>query len=136
MEINYLAVIGAAIASMVVGMFWYSPAGFGKQWMALSGLTEADMNRAKARGMSKLYFIAFVGSLLTSYVLARFSDYMGASTVLGGLELGFWVWLGFVATTLLGPILWEGKPAKLYFLNASYQLVNLAIMGIILSVWK
>ena len=134
-DINYLAVLVAGAVSMALGAFWYSPAAFGKMWMQLSGLTEASMDEAKKKGMSKLYGIAFIGSLVMSYVLAHFVDYAEATTVSDGLQIGFWTWLGFSATLRLGSVLWEGKPVKLYILNTAYDLINLLVMGAILAVW-
>lgn len=133
--INYLAVLVAGVLSMALGAFWYSPAAFGKLWMTLSGLTEASMEQAKKKGMTKLYTIAFIGSLVMSYVLAHFVDYAEATTVSEGLQTGFWVWLGFMATKTLGTVLWENKPVKLYILNTTYDLVSALIAGSILAVW-
>ena len=37
-DVNYLAVLVAAIINMVIGSIWYSPSmGFGKSWMKYSG---------------------------------------------------------------------------------------------------
>ena len=87
--INYLAVLVAAIANMVIGSFWYSPKGFGKQWMALSGITPTNIDAAKAKGMQKTYAIAFVGSLLMSYILSHAlffaSTYLQTSGIAAGL---------------------------------------------------
>ncbi|MBI3026774.1 DUF1761 domain-containing protein, partial [Candidatus Woesearchaeota archaeon] len=49
--------------------------------------------------------------------------------------LGFWVWIGFLATTQIGMVLWEGKPIKLYIINTLHYLVVLAVMSAILAVW-
>lgn len=126
--INYLAVLVAAIASMVLGAIWYSPSVLGKIWMKLSGV-----KHPKHAGQS--YFIAFISSIVMSYVLAHFVDYAGASTVSGGMLAGFWAWLGFIATVTLGPVIWEGKPVQLYVLNNAYNLLSLMVMGVILAVW-
>ena len=134
-DINYVAVLIAAIVSMAIGSFWYSMKGFGKQWMALSGITPDKINAAKAKGMQKTYAIAFVGSLVMSYVLAHFVDYAGAATIARGAQAGFWSWLGFIAPVALGSVLWEGKPWKLYVLNNAYYLVSLMVMGALLTVW-
>ena len=134
-DINYIAVFAGAIASMAIGFLWYGPF-FGKQWIALSKITKEQMEAGKAKGMSKSYAIGFLGSLVTSYVLAHFVPYRGAIGISGGLQAGFWIWLGFVATVALGSVLWEGKSWRLYCLNMSYQLVNLLVMGAILSVWQ
>lgn len=39
-DVNYLAVLVSAIASMVLGMIWYNPSVFGNTWMKLSKLSE------------------------------------------------------------------------------------------------
>jgi len=36
-QINYLAVVLAMVASMVVGFVYYHPAVMGRRWMALAG---------------------------------------------------------------------------------------------------
>lgn len=136
--VNYLAVVAAAVASMVVGFLWYGPI-FGKQWMALSGMTDMDIEAAKAKGMGKSYGLMFVGSLVMSYVLSHSltfaSSYLLATGASAGVMAGFWNWLGFVAPVTLGSVLWEGKPWKLWILNNGYYLVTLSVMGVILAVW-
>ena len=77
----------------------------------------------------------FITALVMAYVLAHFVAIAGAGDAMGALQLAFWIWLGFIATVQIGIVLWEGKPWKLYFLNAAYWLVNLAVMAIILALW-
>ena len=133
--INYLAVLAAAAASIVLGFLWYGPL-FGKQWIALMNFDKKKMEEAKKKGMPKQTWVLMIlGTLVTSYVLAHFVDYLDAVNISGALTAAFWIWLGFVATVILGGVLWEGKPWKLYFLNAAYYLVNLAVMASILAVW-
>lgn len=137
--VNYLAVLVAAIASMAIGSFWFSMKGFGKQWMELSGITPGTVDAAKTKGMQKTYAIAFVGSLVMSYVLAHAlvfaSAYTQTSGVSAGLMVGFWNWLGFVAPVTLGVVLWEGKPWKLWILSNAYYLITFLVMGLILVLW-
>ena len=137
--INYLAVGGAAIASMVIGFLWYGPL-FGKMWMALSGITQEQIAASKKKGMTKQYALMFVGSLVMAYVLAHAlvfaSAYLKTSGVSAGLMAGFWNWLGFVAPVTLGSVLWEGKSPKLWILNNGYYLVSLLLMGVILALWQ
>ena len=137
--LNYLAVIGAAIAQMVLGFLWYGPL-FGKPWMALMGITPEKMDAMKQKSMGKTYAIMTVGALLMSFVLAHAlvfaSSYLKAEGVTAGLAAGFWNWLGFIAPVTIGSVLWEGKPWKLWVLNAGYYLIGLCLMGIILAVWQ
>ncbi len=130
-DVNFLAVILCGVAAMVVGYFWYSKMLFGKEWMKLSGVTDAQMKKANSN-MMMLYGTMFVASLVMAYVLAHFAKYAGALTLMDGVVAGFWAWLGFVATTMLTGVLYEGKSLKLYAINAGYQLVTLVVMGIIL----
>lgn len=131
--INYLTVLGAAIASMILGALWYGPL-FGKKWMAFMGWKPEEM-QARKKGAGKSYLMMFIGSLVMAYVLSHFVDYTEAESWQQGMQTGFWSWLGFMVPVMAGSVLWEGKPWGLYFLNASYQLVNLLVMGAILAVW-
>ena len=126
--INLVAVLVGAIASMVIGMIWYGPL-FGKTWMNLMGI-----NKSKMKDATKSYLIQFVGAIVMVYVLAHFVQYAGAKDIIGGLQTGFWIWLGFIATVGLGSILWDGKPLELYLINMGYHLVTLLIVGTILAV--
>lgn len=128
---NWFGIILAAIAQMVVGFIWYGPL-FGKTWMSMMGINTQRMSR---EGMGRTYAIQAVGSLVTAYVLAKLVGMMGAKTLAAGVQAGFWVWLGFVATVTLGSVLYERRSWNLYVLNNGYQLVSLAIMGAILVRW-
>lgn len=137
--INYLAVVLAAVASMVVGSLWYGPL-FGKEWMKLMGINKGDMRNMKGEDMAKLYGVQFLGSLVMSCVLAHAivfaSAYLKTEGLVRGLMVGFWSWLGFVVPVTIGSILWEKKPVKLWLINAGNYLVTLLVMGAILGLWR
>lgn len=134
-DINYLAVLIAAVITMAIGAFWYSPAGFGKQWASLMGWGDpAKMDQMK-KGAGKSYAWMFVASLVTAFVLGSIVRLAGAATISAGASVGFWLWLGFVATTQIGSVLWEMKPPQLFAINTLYSLVTLVINGALLAVW-
>lgn len=133
-SINLWAVVAAAVANIVIGSLWYGPV-FGKYWQKLMGFTPESiraMNMTPARAVS----IALVSSLVMAYVLAHFEDVWGVLSNGDALTLAFWVWLGFVATNQLGSVLWEGKPWRLWILNAANSLVSYAAMALILANWR
>ncbi|MEK7084115.1 MAG: DUF1761 domain-containing protein [Patescibacteria group bacterium] len=134
-ELNYLAILVSAAATIALGMLWYS-ALFGKQWIALMGWTEEQMKQAKQKSMGKSYALMMATALVKAYVLAMIVGFSGSATLATGLLTGFWVWLGFVATVSMGSVLWEGKSWKLYVLNNGYDLVSLLVMGGVLAVWR
>ena len=53
---------------------------------------------------------------------------------MGGIKVGIMAWLGFVAPTMLGSVLWENKSWNLYAINAGYYLVSFALMGAVLAI--
>ncbi len=134
-SLNYPAVLVAAVLNMVIGALWYSPALLGKRWMDLVGLKPEDVQRRMA-GAPRMYGLAFVASLLMAYALARIVWYSGVATVTGGAAIGLLAWLGFVATTHGVNYLFEGRPARLYWINTGYPLASLVIMGALLAVWS
>ena len=134
-SVNYVAVIVAAIVNMALGFAWYSKSLFGKTWMRELGLTDARLESMKS-GMGKVYALLVVASLLTAYVLAHVVTVFEATSLMDGVMAGFWMWLGFIATTSLNPVLWEKKSWTLYGINAGYYLVSLAVMGVILTLWQ
>lgn len=133
--VNLWAVLLAGIMNMVLGALWYSPLLFGKKWMRIIGWTEKDME-GKKEGMEKAYALSFLGGLLMAFVMAHFVKYTGAKNVLEGAQTGLWIWVGFVITTSLGGILFEGRKKGLYYINNAYHLVSLTLMGIIFAVWQ
>lgn len=139
-NINYLAVLAAAVASMVLGFLWYGPL-FGKPWADMMGYKFDSPEAMKAMQKKAMpgYVASFIGALVMSYVLAHSLIFASAYTqtegVSAGLMAGFWSWLGFVAPVTLGTVFWESKPWKLWFINVSYWLVLLLVMGAILAIW-
>lgn len=131
-EVNWLGVVLAAVVNMAIGAAWYSKSLFGKTWMHEIGMTDAKMEKAKQQGMGKLYGMAFVGSIVMAFVLANVLSVTNSDTISAAIAVAFWVWLGFMVPILLGGILWEGKSPKLFGINASYQLVALAVSAVVL----
>jgi hypothetical protein len=134
-SINYLAVGAGAIAAMLVGGIWYGPL-FGKSWIALMGFTPEKLAELRQKGMAIAYTGQFLGALLMVHVLAYMLAALAVGTVVQGFIVAFWLWLGFVVTVQLGSVLWEGKPVKLLFINATQNLATMLIASAILVLWK
>ena len=134
--INYVAVLVAAVVYMVIGFLWYSPILFGRPWMKLVGMKEGSM-QGNQKAMMKSMGLSFLTALVMTYVLAHFVYYVSATTPTQGMQLGFWVWLGFVATMGANEYIFavKPKPWKLYGINVGYILVSLLAMGAILAAW-
>lgn len=131
-EINYWAVLVSAVVGFVIGSIWYTPRAFGELWIAMLGKNETGI---KASFNAKTLGKTFVATLVMVYILAHFVDYTGATTFGQGALTGFWLWLGFVATTMFINSVYENRPIKLWMINAGCQLVVLLVAGAILAAW-
>jgi hypothetical protein len=131
-QLNYVAVLLAAIAAMIIGALWYSPLLFVKAWLKEAGLSEKDMKK----GMSPMAAmgVGFLVQLLAAYVLAHFLVIVQPDSMQEALQAGFWVWLGFIATTQIGSVLWEMKSLKYFAINAAHTLVSMLVMAAVLTV--
>jgi hypothetical protein len=135
--LNYIAILLAAIASMVIGALWYSPLLFAKPWMRMIGKTEEDLKKDGGMGSGGLnYAIAMGGSLIAAFILAQFVYLMDAKTIVSGIKLGLWIWVGFTATSTFTHYSFSGRPLKLALLDAGYFLVTYTVMGAILAGWR
>jgi Protein of unknown function (DUF1761) len=129
-DVNYLAVLVAALAGFVIGGLWYGPL-FQKPWMAASGMT-------KEKGAQSNPVILFG----TTYVLNLIMG-TGVAVAIGtqghlhdGLHFGLMVGVFFIATALGIIYLFEQRPLKLFLINAGYQVINLAAIGAIIGAWR
>jgi hypothetical protein len=135
LDVNWLALLAAAIAATVLGFLWYSPVLFGNTWMKLMGWTKASMDREKMKDMQKTYVVSFVGAIVMAFVMSKFLNSMGEPGLTGGVMVAFWAWLGFVAPVQLTEVLFGGKKLELYAINTGYQLASLVVIAMVLSLW-
>lgn len=136
--VNLWAVLVAAVATMVAGFGWYSPALFAKPWTILMGYDPND--KAKMAEMQKsagpAYGMSLVASILSAFVLGKIIAVAFVTTPLYGMKIGLAVWLGFVTTVQLTAALFGRQPVKLYLINTGYQLVCYLLMGAIMGAWR
>jgi hypothetical protein len=130
-NINYLAVIVAALSSFMVGWIWYGPL-FGKTWMKLQGFTEEDLKKGSL-SMPVIMVINYMATALAALAIAMF---IGTEANAGfGIFAGLMIALFWIGTNRLNDVLYENKPWGLFFINVGYTVVIYIIMGAILGAW-
>lgn len=133
MDVNYLAVIVAAVINMIVGAFWYGPMLFAKQWMALNNITPEELKNVNP---GPLYAQSTIATAVSYFVLAMAINTAGAATAVDGMMIAFWLWLGFITTVQFTANLFSSKKFGAYLLDTGYQLITILIAGALLAVWK
>lgn len=135
-EVNWIGIILAVVAAMVVGFVWYSKAVFGGTWMKLAGL---DTDKMK-KGMFGPMLATVLAALVTSYILAVMAfvahSFYGNSFFMDSVDVAFWLALGVSGTTLVIHNSFERKPWKLTAISVGNRLVTLIIMGAVIGIFK
>jgi hypothetical protein len=127
--INYIAVIIAALAGFGLGAIWYRV--FAKPWMHAVGKTETD--RPQGSAQVALFTLAFVALLIMAWMLAGLMGHLGQVSIRGGVITSFFVWLGFVITTMGVNYAFAGAKRILTLIDGGYWLAVLSIQGAIIG---
>ncbi|MCE7936426.1 DUF1761 domain-containing protein [Candidatus Saccharibacteria bacterium CPR2] len=132
-NINFLAILFAALSSFVVGGFWYSKSMFLKIWMKETGLTQKDIE--KKQGMAQIFTATFLLALVAAYFLAVVLYMVSEPKAnwLDGAVFGAVVGMAFVATSQATHVLFERKTLRLFAVQSGHDILRLAVMGAILG---
>jgi hypothetical protein len=127
-SVNYLAVVVAAVAGFLLGWGWYSV--LGNVWKEGLGKKKED-----CEGPMPLrpLIIAGIACLLMAYMLAGLMGHLADITVKGGLLAGFFVWIGFVLTTVATNQAFEGMKPIVTVIDVGHWLAVLVVMGAIIG---
>ena len=131
-DINWLAVLAAALSMFALGAVWYSPALFARPWQRAAGLTDAQL---QAGNPLLIFGIAFVLSMLMAVNLAFFLA--GPATTLGfALAASLAAGLGWAAFSTAMLALFERRPLAYSLINGGYLTLGFLLMGLILGLWR
>jgi len=129
LNVNVLAVLVAAIVQWVFGYLWYGLL-FKKDYKAL--IQTEGAATPNAGGVMALIFIA---NLIVSFALAKIIPLTGWTGFGKGSLVGAILGLGFVVPPIFAGHISEGKPFKLFGINALYWLIAMYLSGGILAIW-
>ena len=134
-DLNWLAVIVAAIAYFALGALWYMPKPMAQAWTKSMGW---DPSTEEQQPGAAIYVAPLVTCLLSAITLAMLAEATGSTTVGEGLALGIVVAIGIAAAIVLVTG-WFGpkKPQPMVFaaITAGYHVVGLVVTAVIVSAW-
>lgn len=141
-QIHWLAVVVAAIASMVIGFVWYLPPVFGKRWAALVksyGRPYAEnpkLDPLQPTNPLSPMGVWLIGFLVNGLVLALLVNALGMTGAGDAIVLAIFVWAGFAATLSSWPAAFAGWPWGLWLLNNICYLLMQIVMALIVTLWR
>jgi hypothetical protein len=131
-EINWLAVVVATLATMVVGSLWYMPQAFGNWWMKAARIEKP------ANGLAAIA-VAIVAGFVTSWVLAGAAaiahHFYGGSFLANSLVTALILWAGLTAVRIITHDTFENRPRKLTLLTISHELVTFLAVALIIGLF-
>ena len=130
-NINWLAVIVAAVSAFALGGLWYSPLLFAERWMKETGITRESANQ---NSIPRVFGFSFLLALIASFFLAMFIGKDAGGTF--GAIAGFMAGLGWVFTFMGISYLFESRSLVHFLINACYSVLSLTIMGFVIGIWQ
>lgn len=133
-DLNWLAVIVAALAYFAIGAVWYAPPVFGKAWMAAGGMTEPGDGPGPA-----IFAVPLIGSVLSAVALAMLAAASDTDTLSEGLVLGVVAAIGFaLAISLVTATFESNKPKPMVWgaVNAGYHILGTLVASAIIGAWQ
>jgi hypothetical protein len=131
-DVNYLAILIAAVAAWIAGAAWYMS--LSRFWIIAVGLTPAQMEAAKKRPLAWLPFVlVFIGHVVMAFVLAGILFHFGMVNVKDGIITGALCWLGFVITTITANNAFAMRSWRLTVIDGGHYLLVLVLMGAIIG---
>jgi hypothetical protein len=128
-QLNWLAIVVAALAGYFPGAIWYSPIGFLKPWARELGVN-LDI---KPKGAGLKIAIGIIPALVAAIALALV---LGPHPTLHeALARAAVVAIGFIATSFAIQYLYEQRSPGFWLINSGYHLLQFVIMGLVLSLW-
>jgi len=134
MGISLVSVLAATVAGWVFGAVWYG-ALFSRQWMAAAGLTPEKINGPSGRPSPVPFVISFVLEFVMAYVLAVLFLHTAKDGITLGAALAaaFFLWLGFVFTTMAINHRYTMQPWSLTAIDGGHFLGVMLIQAGILA---
>ncbi len=129
-DVNWLAVLAAALSAFLLGGLWYSPAMFQKAWQRGAGLTDEQMQ--KGGHPAKVFGGSFVLALIAAATFARF---LGTLPVGTATAYGLCAGLTGVAASFGINYLFERRSFGLFLVNGGYHTLQFTLYGLILGLW-
>ena len=129
-QVNYLAVIAAALSSFLVGGLWYSKMLFGEIWNRENG---SGSKAGQGGHPAKVFGVSFVFSLIAAFAFACWLGQNASlqDSVVKGLLAGF----GMVAASFGINYQFANRTMLLWLVDAGYHTVQFVLFGVILGLW-
>jgi hypothetical protein len=134
-ELNWLAVIVAALIYFALGAAWYSNMLFAKPWQRAIGW---DTSQLPPQQNPLTYVVPGLAYLAMGVATGLIARATGTDTLGEGIVLGLITGVGFgLALSLVGAFFTPSSPAPmtLFAITGAYNLIGFLILAVLVAIW-
>jgi hypothetical protein len=133
-QLNWVAVIVAALVYFALGALWYSPMLFSRAWQRSIGWDESKTPQASAM----TYIVPVIAYLVMAVAVGLLAAATGTDELGEGIVLGLVLGIGLsLAHTFVDASFDPNKPQPWtwFAINGSYHALGLLIVAVIIAIW-
>ena len=128
-NVNYLAVLVAAVSSLLIGGVWFSPILFAHAWQREAGLTDDQVKNGAGKALGGAFVLSLIVALNLGFFLGTHAG------IAWGAGAGALAGIGWATASLATVYLFERRSTMLIVIDGGYLAVSYAAMGAIIGVW-
>ena len=138
-QINYAAVVVAAVAAIAIGSIWFGPRTFFPVWWKAMGRSADE--KPGGENMGIVFAGTFVGqftqAFAVSVAIAWFAASNGGVVSFGdALVVGLVLGVGIAAAASLSHRLFGGQSFKVWAIEVGSDIVSITVMALIIGLWR
>ncbi|MGQ0839864.1 DUF1761 domain-containing protein [Actinokineospora sp.] len=133
-DLNWLAVLVAAVAFFALGGLWYSNALFGKAWTEAVGWEPVEGEKPPVT----LYLMPLITCIVSAVAIAVLARATGTDSLAEAIVLGLVTGVGLAAMALLVTGFFDPrkpKPMVWVAITSGYHVVGFVIVAVIVALW-
>jgi hypothetical protein len=130
-HVNWVAVLGAAIAGFALNAIWYGPL-FGTRWARLHGV---DPNAPGGPPLAPILAVNFVMNVVGATALAVLVTPFAKDATTAAF-VGVLVWVASGLVLKLNDLTFARRPAALFYIDSIGHLITLVVMAVIVSQFR
>lgn len=126
-ELNYLAILLAAVAKMFIGALWFSKMLFGSTWLKETGLNMEELVNPKKPiiiSICSAFLFVFSAAVVFSMLALDLRSALAVAVIMA---------IGISGAQMLPSYAFEGRSLGLYLIYATQYVIEFVVVVLILN---
>jgi hypothetical protein len=129
-DLNWLAILVAAIAWFAFSAIWYSIPPLSNAWQKAARVTPGE-----GPPLAMILIPTFIGYFVTSIVIALIATAINGDEVVNGVALGVALGVGFGVVGAVVNQMYEQKGNSYWLINGINAVIAYTIVSVIVTIW-